>query len=324
MSATLTWHKGGFGTKTGTTSSKLIDDIEALVVSKAGDADFKWEVADSENTTSPLYVSLKRKDASNGRILFVIWTSGPAANNSAILNQAPQADVLYGAYFPNGSTNSAINLTAASGAILGDNTGCTKVAPVYFTSSMYAAGIQPWYFDCEDGVFFGFQDPTATQTFFMMLGALAVDDADAAYACAMGGSSNSIASFGSSSPVMAWQSGAISAGVFSPAHLQVVYPSVSLPYFQAFVLAGGWGAQAGANDVLNDSANSKVYFEPIPLIGQTKGQGIKLKLRQIAHGPGTTAAFTRYDGTGPVPKAWQLNGATAGGNGFPYVVNFKA
>jgi hypothetical protein len=323
MSATLTWHKSGLGTKTGTANANLITDIKNLVLTKAGDADFKWEVADF-STSTPMYVSLKRKDASDGRILFAIWSSAPAAVNVDILDQSPQTSVLFGAYFPNGNTDSAINLAAASGAILGDNTGCTKVATGYFVSSMYTTNYQSWYFDSEEGMVWGFQDPGGTQTNFMMFGDLVIDDADNVYPCVVGGASGSLGSMGSSSPPLAWTSSPPSAGAFSVAYAHVVYPStVSKPFYQAFACTGAWGAQVGTPDVLNDSSNSKVYFEPIPLVGQTKGQGIKLKLRQLALGPGSTSAFNLYNGTGPVPMAYQCNGAVAGGVGFPYAVNFK-
>lgn len=324
MSAILTWHKGGLGTKTNTTPAAWIDDIEALVVSKAGDADFKWEVADSENTTSPLFIVLKRKDASAGRILIMCFTSSAAGVNPAIFDVTPQTNTGFIAYFPAGNVDTPSgSLDSGSGTIMGVDTNCTKVASIYFLSSSYGANYQPFYFDCEDGLLFGFQNPAGAQCYFMGAGALVVDAADVAYPCAIGGGSNSAATFGSTSPPIIWTAAVSNAGAFSVSNVQARYPTVSKPFFMAYSTCGGWGAQNGANDMTLDAANSKVNFAPIPLLSQTKGEGIKLKFRQIGWGPGTSTPFTQYDGTGPVPKAWQFNAATAGGDGPPYVVNYK-
>lgn len=87
---------------------------------------------------------------------------------------------------------------------------------------------------------------------------------------------------------------------------------------------GTWASHAvNTTDVLTDTSNSRAYFVPVPLLGQRKGEGFVLKLRQIAWGPGTTSPFTEYSTTGPVTRARQFNAATAGGNGYPWFTNFK-
>ena len=62
---------------------------------------------------------------------------------------------------------------------------------------------------------------------------------------------------------------------------------------------------------------------PAQLLGVAKGEGFVIKLRQIAFGPGTVGPLTPYNTTGPVVAARQFNIATAGGNGYPWLTNFK-
>lgn len=157
MSATLTWYNSGLGTKTGTTVAALINDIVSLVNSYSGDANFSWQVASSSTAASPNYVVLKRKDGSAGRILLVIWTSAPAGNNAAILDQAPSSNSLYGAWFPSGNVDTPSNLTASSGTILGNDSGCTKVWAPMVVGAVYAASFQPFYFDSAEAVSSGFR-----------------------------------------------------------------------------------------------------------------------------------------------------------------------
>lgn len=324
MSGTLTWHNS-VGTKTGTAVADWITDVKNMIDANSGDADFKWEVADFEDSVSPLYVSLKRKDASAGRILILSWTSSPAGNNPHILDITPTSNIAWIAYFPNGTGDTPANLTASSGNIFTDDTDCSKVSSAYFLSSGYGANYKPFYFDCEDGIFLATQDPGSAQAYWMGAGDLLVDDADNVYPCSFGAASNSITSFAASSPAMQWSSTVLTAGSFSISAINGTYPlgSSARFFFQAFGLSGSWGTQVGTIDMMNDSSNSKVNFQNVPLLGQVKGEGIKLKLRQIACGPGSTSPLNQYDGTGPVVKAVQASIATGGALGAPYMTNFK-
>lgn len=324
MSATLTWASSGLGTKSGTTVAALINDIVSLVNSKSGDAAFSWEVASSNTATSPNYIVLKRKDASVGRILLAVWTSAPAGNNAAILDAAPATNNLYGAWFPNGNTDTPSNLTASSGTILGNDSNCTKVWAAMTVAAVYAASVQPFYFDSAEAVFFGFQNPAAAQIYGAGAGDLLVDASDNAYGAVVGFGTSTLANFAASlTSVMAWISTKPNAGAVT-ACTRTNYGSADRVYFLAFAPTGTWAAAAvGLADILTDTTNSKAWFVPVQMLGQTKGEGFVLKLRQIGFGPGTSGPFTPYNTTGPVVQARQFCAKTDGGNGHPWFTNFK-
>jgi hypothetical protein len=323
MSATLTWfhHQGA---KTGTTSAALITDLAAMVNAKLADANYSWRVASSQSATSPYYCVLKRKDGSAGRILFVIWTSAPAGNNAAILTGTPTNDHLYYTWFPAGNTDTPLNLTAASGTILGDDTGALYVGGTFQLTTVYGASAQPHYFDSAEGIAFGLQNPASTSLYGGFIGKVLVDAADTAYDAMLYAGGSSLANFGAlGSPSLAWMPASTSfAHNVSNQHIRANYGGNNKLFFQAWA-ASGWGNLAvGSNDILTDTALSKAWFVPYPLAGHTKGQGFPLKLRQIAFGPGVTGPFAAYS-SGGVVQARCMAAATLGSNGYPWLTNFK-
>jgi len=325
MSATLTWYGSGLGTKTGTTATTLITDLVALVGTKSADANFKWQVA-SSSTAGPLYIVLKRKDGSAGRILLVIWATSPAGNNVAILDGVPVTNSLFTAYFPAGNVDTPSNLTASSGTILGDDTGVVKVGTGSALTTIYIANIQPFYFDSAEAVLTGFGNPGGGTIIYMQgAGNLVVDSADNAYPAVLSFGTNTLNNFGTlASPALAWSATAQPAGSSAAASIRTNYGVSNRVYFAAWAPSGGWASSVvGASDIMTDTATNKVWFVPMQLLGQAKGEGFVLKLRQIAYGPGTVGPFTAYNTTGPVVAARQINSTTIGGNGYPWAVNFK-
>lgn len=324
MSATLTWASSGAGTKSGTTVAALIGDIVTLVNSKSGDSTFSWQVASSNTATSPNYVVLKRKDSSVGRILLAVWTSAPAGNNSAILDQAPQTNTLYGAWFPNGNVDTPSNLTASSGTILGNDSGCTKVWAGQSVSSIYAASVKPFYFDSAEAVILCFQNPANSSCFMGAVGDIFVDASDNAYAGVLSYGTGGVGAFGGAGTTpMNWSTTKPGAGS-TTACARTNYGAADRVHFHAWAPSGSWAASAvSSTDILTDTSNSKAWFVPVQMLGQTKGEGFALKMRQIAYGPGTTGPLTPYNTTGPTVQARQINLATTGGTGFPWAVNFK-
>lgn len=324
MSATLTWYNSGLGTKTGTTVAALINDIVSLVNSYSGNSNYSWQVASSSTAASPNYVVLKRKDGSAGRILLAVWTSAPAGNNAAILDGAPTANSLYGAWFPSGNVDTPSNLTASSGTILGNDTGCTKVWAAMATSSIYSTSYQVFYFDSAEAVFFGFQNPAAVSYYGAGAGDLVVDASDNAYGAVVGFGNGLLNSFGGNlTTIMGWVATKPAANSAS-ACVRTNYGSSDRVYFMAYAPSAGWASSAvSSTDVLTDTSNAKAWFVPVQLLGQTKGEGFALKFRQFGFGPGTTAAFTPYNTTGPVVAARQFNASTTGATGAPWFTNFK-
>jgi len=324
MSATLTWASSGNGTKTGTAVANLFDDLDTLITSKSGDATFYWQKAGKNSAATPYWLLLSRKDASNGRILIVCWTSAPAGNNAAILDTAPTTNNVYVAYFPNGTANTASNLTASSGTICGDDTGAVKVSPGSTIANMYAASFVPFYFDSAEAMAFCFANPAAVTTYMFGAGSILIDASDNAYAGTFGSGGNSIGGWGSTSAPIPWVASGTLAGA-TAAQVRTNYGSSNRAYFFGWSPSGVWANQAvGSSDVLTDTSVSKAWFVPTQLLAQgIKGEGFVLKFRQFGFGPGTVGAFSVYNTTGPVVAARQSSNTTAGGNGFPWFTNFK-
>lgn len=324
MSATLTWYNSGLATKTGTAASNLITDMVTLINSKSGDANFSWAVA-SSSTAGPLYIVLKRKNGTPGRILLVIWATAPAGNNAAILDQSPPTNNLFIAFFPNGNVDTPSNLTAASGTIMGDDTGAVKVQSMNVLTNTYTTSFQGFYFDSAEAAYFGFQNPASASCYFGGAGYLLVDSTDTEIAATFG-AHNGVASNwgGTSTPLIPWSILPAPPAGGASACYRCNFGGTNRAYFAAWTPSGPWANQAvGANCILTDVSASKAYFVPNQLLGQNKNEGFLLKARQIAYGPGALGAFAFYQTTGPVVQARQFNAATAGGIGYPWLVNFK-
>lgn len=326
MSSTLTW-RVTTAAKTGTGVANLIDDIVSAVNAVSGNADYKWEVASSNNSATPYYVVLKRKDASAGRILLVVWTSGPAGVNSAILDASPASNTLFLAYFPSGNVDSPSNLTAASGTIMGDDSNCTKVVPIAALATMYTTSYQPYVWDSEEAVYFIFQNPAAVTAYWCCAGAVFVDAADDAYEGAGaggGGSGGALNLWGASNITPAWNVTPPSAGGSATTTSNAAFRGIdgSIYYF-AFGTVGSWQQAAIASSVLYDTGINRAWFVPNWLIKAGVGQGFPVKLRQVATGPATTAAHAEYNTLTLTPAAINGNAFTSGANSSPWFCNFK-
>lgn len=326
MSATLTWYNSGLGAKTGTTIGAAFTDLKALIDSKAGDSNFKWEVKGSNIASTPYYLLLGRKDGSVGRILIVNWSSAPAGNNAAILDTAPQTNTFYIAWFPNGNASTASNLTASSGTIAGDDTNCVKVSIGNTVASGYTTNQQWFYFDCEDGIVLFSQNPASSVAqHFLGAGDLLIDASDTAYGCTFGAFNVAHTNFaGNATTIWSYAAANQNAGNTTPC-VRSNYGSSNRQYYQAFECVIWTVTMPSSTDILTDTSANKAWFVPVLLLAsQIKGGGFQLKLRQIAIGPGSTGAFTTYSTTGPVVKARQASAFT-GGNviSVPWFVNFK-
>lgn len=320
MSATLTWYSSGYGTKTGTSLANMLDDLDTLVTSKAGDSNFKWEIAGKNSATTPYYLLLSRKDGSAGRIAWIQWTTAPGTPHPTLLDGAPSTSYTYLTYFPNGTGTTLSNLAAASGTICGNDTGALKVVPIGQQGTLYTTNYKHFYFDCAEGVFFGIE--AASSQYNAFAGDLVVDALDAAYPAVCGIPQASI--FGSSSSPVQFNGSALQAGpAATTPHMRVNYGTNNKLYFFAYAPSGWANMAVGAYDPLTDAANSRAFIVPCPLVGHTKSEGLVLKLRQIGFGPGTVSAFASYNTTGPVVAARCFCPTPAGADGRPWMTNFK-
>lgn len=327
MSATLTWFSSGMGTKTGTGNANIIADMATLVASKSGDANFKWEVASSNTSTNPFYLVLKRKDGSAGRILHLIYTSTPAGFNPALWLGFSVEDnnFMYTFWHPNATTDTPANLTASSGAVLGNDTGATGFGFEQSVASIYAANLAPFYFDSAEGICWGFGNPAASTSnypYFVAAGDLLVDASDVAYGCVASHGNQQVSAHNNASQWSFKATGNLDTPTSSNGFIRSNYGG-NKKFYQGS-LPSGWASQvAGTSDPLTDTTNQRAYFAPVQLMSNTKGEGFVLKLRQIAHGPASTSDFQTYQTTGPVVVARQVNCNTGGLTGALWVTNIK-
>ncbi len=326
MSTTLTWASSGNGVKTGIAAANLLDDLDTLITSFSGNAAFSWQKAGKQSVTTPLYLLLSRKDGSAGRIAIIIFTTAPTNIQPVLFDQLCPINNVFIAWFPNGTGTTLSNLNATSGTVCGNDTSAVKVAPMGVVSTTYAASYVPFYFDSYDCMWFGFGNPAAATLYGLAAGLLVEDVAGTAYDSVFGVGNGTMNSWGSNSTApIGWSAAAANAGAATPGCVRAHYAGSNKPYFNAWLPVGSWATQAHstATDILSDDANSKVWFAPTALLGQTKGEGVVLKFRQIGYGTGETSAFFTYSTTGPVVQAIQFCNTTAGGNGMAWMTNFK-
>lgn len=326
MSATLTWYSSGLGTKTNTTNAALLTDMKTLIDSKAADANFKWQSASISTGGNPLSLVLKRKDGSAGRIMFLIYTSNPANFNTALWLGASAIDnnYMYTFWHPAGNVDSPSNLAAASGAVLGDDTGATGYGHEQLVGTIYAANIQPFYFDCDAGMVWCFQNvASAASPFAVFIGDLVVDASDTAYGCVAAHSATSLAGAVTASTWSWKQTGEADSATTGNSFIRTNYGTTTKKkYYQAWGPTGWASPNPGSTDIMTDDSNSKVWFAAMPLIGNKKGEGIVLKFRQIAYGPGAISDFKTYQSTGPVLQARMIN-AFNGSSTSLWLTQFK-
>jgi hypothetical protein len=328
MSALLTHHVAGPQAKTGTGNADFVNDLVSLVNSKSGDADFKWQIASSQNS-NPFYVVLKRKDASNGRIMLICHSSAPAGANSAIYGGSPTANSWCITWFPNGNVDSPSNLSAASGTILGNDTGVVKASSMIAISTLYTTSVTLSWFDSEETFHLIAANPASVTTYSLHAGKIYVDAADNEYdGVFCTNATNPLSLFGSKTSSAAWQPPSVSMvyGQTGTMFFGTNYGAADRKFFQGMVPNSFLNNNPGSDEIMRNSATNQVSFFPINLIGQTKQVGFPLKLRQMAYGPSPTGPLEVHNESGPVTKAFSMQHTTspAGASAqWPWLLNFK-
>jgi hypothetical protein len=323
MSTLLTWHRTT-AAKTATTIAGLLNDIDSAITAQSANADFKWEVASKNTAATPFYLVLKRKDASAGRILIAHWSSAPAGVNTAIFDVTPSTTNVFIAWFPSGNVDTPSNLTAASGTILGDDTNCTKVVTMGVLTTIYAASFQPYVWDSTEAVWITLTNPASGSTIYAGgAGKIWVDKDDNEFDGVWGSGSDNFHSFGAVSPPTTWQAAAFNAGS-TVGGGRSHKGANNRAYFTAYGRPGAWGDTTSFTDtVMHDGGTSKVYFDAILFLPQTKGVGPDLKFRQLAVGPPTAAAFSIYNTASLTPAAISSQSNATAAAGEPWFTNFK-
>lgn len=327
MSATLTWHQGGGLANSGSASdTQFFTDLKAMFDDKAADSDFKWEVASSNLGSTPRQITLKRKDASDGRILIVMWDSS-APNNPSFANSTPNTGIPYIGYFPNGNVDTPSNLTSTSTPVMGDDTDSVMLANGYYRSSWYNGTTDRFYYmESDAGMVIWVQNPASSGGYWFAAGDLLVDENDDAFPTTMGSSSNSLSQWGTTSAAVGWNStitGPNTTDQQSYAHINSHCGGTPNTKFFCPVTYN-FAATAPSTNMLRDNTNDKLYFLPIYVKPYGRGSGIVGKFRQLAVGPDASAPFESPNMTGPVVAAIVMDAYNGGAmNGRPWATNFK-
>jgi hypothetical protein len=332
MATLLTWLNSGLLTSTaGASAAAFIQDVVSVFALNASNPDYKWQVAASNSATSPFWATIKRKDGSPGRILMLSFGANPASINPTIIDSTNLNTNIFICWFPNGNVDSPSNLTATSGVIMGNDSDATKAS--FFgnvsTLSVQNANSRHFYFESNEAIWYGVHNPSTQLTFICGAGAILVDLNGVAYNGVFGQQNdqvgNAASQFGNACQ---WTATAVSVGLpTAPGCVRTNYGSSNRAYF-SLIGSPTWARSVlGPGDILSDQPNSRVYFSPIQLVGQVKGDGFPLRLRQVSLGPATTSAFQAYSTTGPVIAARQFNGNSTGNNatsgyGHPWMTNF--
>lgn len=327
MSATITWHQGGGLANSGSASdTQFFTDLKAMFDDKSGDANFKWEVASSNLGSTPRQITLKRKDASDGRILIVMWDSSAPTSHPALCNASINTGIPYIGYFPNGNVDTPSNLTSNSGTILGDDTDAVHLANAYYRSSMYNGSTDRFYYmDSEAGVFIWVQNPASTPSYWFGAGDLVVDAADDAYPCTMGSSSNGLGGWSSGFPI-GWNSTVNGPNTTDQQSYSIVIShlvSTNKRFFSPIQYSSAFGSAGASTNLLRDNSVDKLFFVPIYLTPYGRGLGIQGKIRQMAVGPDASAPFESPNMSGPTVAAIVMSAYTSTITATPWVTNFK-
>lgn len=321
---TLTWKMSALATKTGTDVNALFADMKSGFDANSADSNFKWTVASSNVASTPYYIVLKRKSGAAGRILLLSYSTPPSINPT-LFDVTPSSGRFFVAYFPSGNVDSPSNLNATSGTILGNDASCTKAVCVSGSLSIYSSSILFYYADSDEGCMFFWQNPAFATVYGAGAGNLLVDLNDTTaypFVFTSGGGGNGLLGMGSSVGSLDFTAGGVSPGSVSPG-ARVYKDGASRDCFQVFKPTGWANQVIGPNDILTDTTNSKAYFCPIMFAANVKGEGVTMKMRQIAHGPQAVGAWPVYNETGPTVVAQCPTPITTTSTGLFWLLNKK-
>ena len=306
--ATLTWSSthpdSALQSTFAATNQGAIQLLNAHFTAQAVFSDFPWEVCSFEGTTAPWFVTLKRKNATPGRIVFVGVTSAPGVTyNPQFGNNINWSAVgVRAAFFPAATSDTPANILATSGDVFTNPSGGSGFGPSAALTTG-ANSFSSWA--CEDGVFLRYGTSTTTTNLYVV-GALMEDDAGAEAPISIGGTSATLIGIAPTVSPTVTASGGFALQSGASIHF-----------------GSGWEANSGVPTYLRDNGSKLAWFLPKSLCSFSLplGQAMKYKLRQIATGPIPLAAYEQLTDTGAVLKAISTSPSTT--SGLPWLTNFK-
>lgn len=329
-SSTVSWKVSALHQATQTGSSEhFFNDLGTLVNGNAADPEFRWQVADSDVSSNPRYINLKRKDGSPGRLIYFSFTSTLSSGNANPVIFDPEnhgASYIGCAFFPSGNVDTP-NLTAmnsSSGVIMGDDSGAIPVTGFVSFGSFYnSTSVKLGYFE-SDEAFFVTRYVTDKSQYIWGGGNIVVDSSDNAWP-AMMYADGDVDNFSSTSLMIPFIN--LSGNTSTSSGKEIVRARVNGTlgnYYQALAPTGWASMINGKTDSpLVNTETSNAYFFPCYLISPLKGVGLTLKLRQIAHGPPVDAGYESYEETPGTVSAVNMHAANVAAAGEPWLLNFK-
>jgi len=305
--ATLTWSAphgdSNLQSTFAATNQGAIQLMNQYFTALAVFSDFPWEVCSFEGTTSPWFVTLRRKSLAAGRIVFIATTSAPGTTYNPQLGSLSWASTgVRAAFFPLATSDTPANILATSGDVFTNPSGGSGGSP---SLAMTTGSNQMWCSACEDGLFLRY-GPSLTTSQAFVVGDLLEDNT------------------GSQSPIAMFATSGNFDGIAPTATPNGATPGGFAMLSGATIHFGtGWSAPASMGTYLRDLGPKESWFLPRSLCSFSLplGQSMKYKLRQIAYGPTPLAAYETLTDTGAILKA--ISTYPAATTGFPWLTNFK-
>lgn len=307
--ATLTWSSdhgdSNLQSTFAATNQGAIQLLNQYFTALSAFGDFPWQVCSYEGTTSPWFVTLKRKNGNPGRIVFIATTSAPGATYNPQLGSVSWSSTgVRAGFFPNATSDTPANILATSGDVFTNPSGGCGLGPIAVMTNG-TNSFRCW--GCEDGVFLRYGTSSATSA-IIFVGDL-LEDAGGNQAPISWMTSTGNGTMDGVTPVTT--PNVASAGGFTLLSGSTVH------------FGTGWSAPSGLQTYLRDSGPKSSWFLPRSLCCYSLplGEAMKYKLRQITYGPVPLAAYETLTDTGSVLKAISVHFAAA--SGFPWLYNTK-
>lgn len=311
MSALVEWRCSAniASTLTSPTQEQWYDFFLAELTTWTGNVNSRWQIASSSKAGNPYYITLKRKAAGNGRVIFIIntgsYTPRPTMNYPAA---SATANNMHIGFFPDGNLDTPAGFTGSGDFLGNDSSAVGFSGGANATSSVTTAYILK-FVEHEDAFGFMFQNSASTPGTHQFAGLIFDDVSGTAL---QGATHYANSSYGAAVPLTSISS-SMAGGV-----------TIQSSAKKSITRSSNFSTQAG---ILRDVPGSKAYFLPVyaSVYNEAGSAAAAYKLRQFAEGPEPVAGanYQELYITGPSLRAISLSANPAGGTSANlWLVNF--
>lgn len=308
MAATVTWSasngESNLQSTFAATNQGAIQLMNEYFTALAAFGDFPWQVCSFEGTTAPWFVTLKRKDGSPGRIIFVAVSSAPGTTyNPQFGTYAWPAASIRAAYFRDATSDTPSNILATSGDVF---TNPTNRSGMGATLSMTVGATKLAAWGCAAGIYLVAASGGGAVTAAVAVGDFLEDDVGTEYPASC-----------------LWLNGTMdnvppsAAPAASTSGIHTILSEV------AHHFGAGYTAPTALSSFQRDASGKRSWFYPRGLGSYTVqlGSAMKYKLRQIAYGPTPLGSYEQEFNLGGTLNAISTHPGTQ--PGYAWLVNFK-